>query len=280
MLEARTWSSGQPVDPSPFVLSWHASCFVSGAHVAVALEVLMRLVCVASVLVLAGTYGVLAHAQEVAQASYFEKTMSVPDRAFELNVSTAYNQGWGDLTDAVSVEGQTFGRRVQDVAGAGLALELDLGYRASPTLAGGFYGTVAQYTNQTEVSGTKIRSLTAGIQGQWYVQPFRAFSPWMTIGTAYRASWIVPDVGANTLRKGWQIARLQFGTDFRLSREIAIAPFIGGDINVMFSESLPNGDSRNLDGAPTFVSFTAGILGRFDIGEAYVTPGGTVAHRE
>ena len=84
--------------------------------------------------------------------------MVAPDRAFELNVAVAYNQGWGNLTDSVSIAGE---RKVQDVAGAGLALELDLGYRTSPRFAAGVYGTLAFFSNQTDVSGTGVRSLTA-----------------------------------------------------------------------------------------------------------------------
>jgi hypothetical protein len=165
---------------------------------------------------------------------------------------------------------------VQDVAGAGLALEIDLGYRAAPDFGGGFYFTIAQFTNQTPVSGTDVRSLTAGVQGQWYMLPFRAFSPFMTLGSAYRASWIVPEVGGNTVRQGWEIVRLQFGTDFRLSQEIALSPFLGGSVNTMFSETPPNGVSRSLDGPPVFISFTAGILGRFDLGGIFVNSAGKV----
>ena len=234
----------------------------------------------ASVLAFAASYGISAQAQEAGQPSYFQKPMPAPSKAFEINVGTAYNQGWGNLTDPVSAAGQTFGRQLQDVAGAGLQFELDLGYRASPAFAAGIYGTVAQFTNQTQVEGTNVRSVTAGIQGQWYARPFRSLNPWLTLGTGYRGNWVVPEVGGNIGRHGWQIARLQAGADFRLSRDVAIAPYVAGDINIIISENLPNGLSRNLDGPPAFASITAGVLGRFDLGGMYVTPGGAVARRQ
>jgi hypothetical protein len=70
------------------------------------------------------------------------------------------------------------------------------------------------------------------------------------------------------------------GTDFRVAREVAIAPYVAGDLNIMFSETLPNGNSRGLNGPPVFASFTAGLLGRFDIGGRYLTPAGAVAVRQ
>jgi len=239
----------------------------------------MKRALTASAMVLSGTFGVAAQAQEVTSPNYFQKAMVAPDRAFELNVGAAYNQGWGDLTDSVSAAGETFGRKVQDVAGAGIAFEIDLGYRSSPGFAAGLYGTLAFFSNQTDVSGTGVRSLTVGFQGVWYAQPFRAFNPWLALGTGYRASWLLPDVGDNTLRQGWELGRLQFGTDFRLSREVAISPYVGFDVNAMFSETLPNSHSRSLDGPPVFASFTAGVMGRFDAGGTYRTSGGGVGIR-
>jgi hypothetical protein len=240
----------------------------------------MRRVLAASVLVVAGLCGASAQAQEVGQPSYFEKAMPAPAKAFEINFASAYNQGWGNLTDNQSIAGRTFGgRQVQDVAGAGLQFELDLGWRATPSLAVGVYGTIAGYTNQTPVNGTNFRSLTTGIQGQWFMRPYHSFNPWVTLGTAYRASWLVPEIGGNTSRHGWEVARVQIGTDFRLAPAISIAPYVAGDLNLMFSENPPFGESRSLDGTPTYATFTAGILGRFDVGAQYVTPGGAVAHR-
>jgi hypothetical protein len=171
------------------------------------------------------------------------------------------------------------GRQIQDFAGAGLQLGLDLGYRLSPMFALGVYGTFAEYNNQTALDGANFRSVTAGIQGAWHMRPFRSIDPWVTLGSAWRGNWYVPEVGGITSIQGWQLARLQVGADFRLAREIALGPYVAGDVNLMFSERLPNTDFRGFDGTPTYASFTAGVLGRFDIGGTYVRPGGAVATR-
>ncbi len=229
--------------------------------------------------VLLGTYGTSARAEEARRPTFFEKSMAAPVGAFELNFATAYNQAWGNLTDSVSPAARTFGRQVQDVAGAGIAFELDLGYRATPMFAEGVYGTVAGYTNQTPLSGADTRSLTAGVQGQWFMRPFRALSPWVTLGSGYRGNWFVPEVGGITSRHGWEVARLQVGADLRVSTEVAVAPYVAGDVELVFSETLPNGAARNLNGPPAFGSITAGVLGRFDFGHKYVTERGAVVSR-
>jgi hypothetical protein len=237
----------------------------------------MKRALVASVSIFAATLVRSAHAQEVAGPSFFDKSMVAPDRAFELSVAAGYNQGWGDLTDQTGGSLQPFGRKVQDVAGAGIQLELDLGFRSTPRFGVGFYGTFAFYSNQTELDGANVRSLTLGAQGTWHMQPFRAFSTWLTLGSGYRAFWVIPQVGPNLRHEGWEAARMQLGTDIRLSKEAAISPYVGTDINLMFSETLTTGASRNLSGPPVFVTFTAGILARFDAGGAFAAPNGKLA---
>ena len=171
------------------------------------------------------------------------------------------------------------GQQIQDFAGAGLQFGLDLGFRASPAFALSAYGTFAGYHNNTPLDGADFRSVTAGLQVGWHARPFRSIDPWVTLGSAWRGNWFVPEVGGITSIQGWQLARLQVGADFRLAPEIALGPYVSGDVNLMFSERLPNTDFRGFDGTPTYASFTAGVLGRFDVGGTYVRPGGAVASR-
>jgi hypothetical protein len=233
----------------------------------------MKRVFVTSFLVLAGTYGFEANAQEVGQPSYFQRQMAAPSQAFEIGVSGLYNQGWGNLTDSQSPLAPTIGRQVQDVAGAGVGAEVDLGYRFMPQAAVSVFAQGSEY-NRDDVllSGTNVRSLLAGLQGTWFVRPFRTLNPWVSLASAYRGHWIVPEIGGITSHQGWEIARLQIGLDMRASREISIAPYVGGGIDVFFSEKLPNQNSRNLDPVPASGWFGAGLAGRFDVGGKYVAP--------
>jgi len=241
------------------------------------MEVLMKRVLVTSFAVLAGTYGIGARAQEAGQPSYFQRQIAAPSQAFEIGVSPLYNQGWGNLTDTQSVL-STVGRHVEDYGGAGIGAELDLGYRINPQVAAGVFVQGSEYDRDSRLrSGTNVRSLTAGIQGQWFFRPYSALSPWVGLGSAYRGHWIVPDVGGNTEHHGWEIARLQVGADIRASREVAIGPYVMGAVDTFFTEKLPGQSSRNLNGPPVAGYFGAGVLGRFDVGGKYVAPGTSVA---
>jgi hypothetical protein len=240
----------------------------------------MKRVFVTSFLVLAGTYGIEANAQEAGQPSYFQRQMAAPTQAFEIGVSGVYNQGWGNLTDSVSPRAPLTGRQVQDVSGAGIGGELQLGYRFAPPASVGVFGTFTEFdADQRLLSGTNVRSILAGLQGTWHVRPFHTLDPWVTLGSAWRGYWIVPEVGGITSYQGWEIARLQIGLDMRASREIAIAPYVSGGFDVFFSEKLPNIDARNLNPVPVSGWFGAGVMGRFDVGGRYVTPATMTAAR-
>jgi hypothetical protein len=233
----------------------------------------MKRVFVTSFLVLVGTYGIEASAQEVAQPSYFQKQMAAPVHAFEIGAAGLYNQGWGNLTDSTSPLAATTGRRLQDIGGAGIGAELDLGYRFIPQMAAGIFGQISEYdADQRLLSGTNVRSLLAGIQASWHFRPFHAIDPWLSLGSAYRGHWIVPDVGGITSHQGWEVARLGLGADMRATREIAIAPFVTGGLDLWFKEKFPNQDSVNLSPVPASFYFGAGVMGRFDIGGRYITP--------
>jgi hypothetical protein len=245
------------------------------------MEVLMKRVLVASFVVLAGVSATKAHAQEVGTPNYFEKQMAAPVSAFEIGVGAFYNQGWGNITDTSSSAFITTpSRKIQDISGPGLAAEVDLGWRFDPHWMAGIYGNFTGFEpDSTLPRDTDVRSVTAGIQGQYFFRPYRVISPWVGLGSAWRGNWVVPEVGGITSRQGWEIARLTVGADFRIEREISVGPFVGGAFDVMFKEKLPRTDSRNIDSPPGSFYFTAGLMGRFDIGGTYVQHAGQLAKR-
>jgi hypothetical protein len=241
------------------------------------MEVLMKRVLVASVGVLAGTYALGANAQEAKQPGYFEKELAAPVSAFEIGVSGKYNQGFGNLTSGAPAGTS---RRLQDTAGPGVGGELDLGWRIAPALSLGLYGAGTEFDRQSQLaSGTNVRSLTAGAQAQWFLRPYHAVDPWVSLASGYRGFWLVPDVGGVTSRHGWQIARLQVGVDMRTSRAVSIGPFVGGSVDTFFTEKVPGGSYRNLSGPPVAGFFEAGLIGRFDLGGRYVQRASVIAAR-
>jgi len=198
--------------------------------------------------------------------------MAAPTSAFEIGVSGLYNQGFGNLSDLRGPTA-TSGRRLQDNANAGVGAELDLGIRVLPEMSVGAYGTYTEYQRDVQLlTGTNVRSMTGGLQGQWFFMPYRVVNPWISLGTAYRAFWTVPEVGPNITQHGWQIARVQVGADMRASREVSIGPYVGGSVETFLGEQVSGQDVRALSGPPVSGFVSAGIAGRFDVGGRYIAP--------
>jgi hypothetical protein len=235
----------------------------------------MNRVLVASIGVLAGTFGLRANAQEEKQPFYIDKgELAAPISAFEIGVAGNYSQGFGNLTRG------TGATRVQDLTNAGGGAELDLNWRFVPAFSLGIYGAGSQFSRDSQVaSGTEIRTLAAGVQGQWFMRPFRQVNPWLGLGTGYRGYWVSPDIGGTTSFHGWQIARLQVGVDLRASREVSVGPFIGGSVDTFLTEHLPGRGYHNLSGPPVAGFVEAGISGRFDLGGRYVQRTRAIAAR-
>jgi hypothetical protein len=245
------------------------------------MEVLMKRVLVTSFVVLAGVSATKANAQEVGTPNYFEKQMAAPSSAFEIGLGGNYTQAWGNITDTSHTAFVTTpSRKIQDITGAGLNGELQLGWRFDPHWVAGIYGTFSGFNaDSTLPRDTDIRSVSAGLQGTYFFRPYRVVSPWIGLASAWRGNWIVPEVGGITSRQGWEIARLTLGADLRIEREVSVGPYVGGALDVMFTEKLPRTDHFNLDSPPASFWFTAGLMGRFDIGGTYIQHAGVVASR-
>ncbi len=225
----------------------------------------------------AGAAGVLsvasvANAQEAPKGNIFNRPVLAPSSAIEIGVNGGYTQGVGDISNAP-------GNRIQDLEGAGGAIGLNLGYRASPHFEVGVYGQGGFYNSQ--ISSTAVRDFTGGVQANYHFTPYRGMDPWVGLGTGYHGLWLSPDNGPNTSYAGWEIARLRVGADFRVSNEIALGPMVGASANIFFSEKLPGDTSfHNVSGERVNASFFAGLMGRFDLaGTSVREPASNVAAR-
>ena len=187
---------------------------------------------------------------------------AVDKRAFEIGVSTGYTQGAGKL-------GGTLGN-LEDIAGPGGAVEVDLGYRIIPQLLVGAYGTLARHQQGDSLDGdTSVLTATAGVQAAWHFRSDAAIDPWVSLGTGWRAAWLSPDQGKVTSLQGFELARLQVGADYRITKDIAIAPVVGGSLSLFVSQDSPMTTSYTeiQDKKVNFTGF-AGLAGRFDFGGA------------
>jgi hypothetical protein len=180
--------------------------------------------------------------------------------ALEIGVATGYSQGGGKLGSTMS--------NLEDVAGPGAAVEVDVGYRLIPNLSIGAYGTFAKYQHGDLISDSNdVYGATAGVQAVLHLRPDRSIDPFVSLGTGWRGLWMNPAQGKVTSLQGFELARLQIGADYRVSKDVAIAPVIGGSLSMFVSQDSPmTTDYTEIqDKKVNFTGF-AGLAGRFDLG--------------
>ena len=190
----------------------------------------------------------------------FDHAVPAVQNAFEVAVGTGYTQGGGKL-------GGTMGN-LEDISGPGGAVELDVGYRIIPQLTVGAYGTFSKLQHGDQLaSSTDVLGATAGVQAAWHFRPATSIDPWVSLGTGWKGLWLNPDQGKVTSLQGFELARLQVGADYRVSKDISIAPVIGGSLSMFVSQDSPmTTDYTEIQSKKVNFSGFAGIAGRFDLG--------------
>jgi outer membrane protein W len=205
----------------------------------------------------------LASAQPDADGSAqaFDHDVPAVQNAVEIGVAGTYSQGGGNLGGQMS--------NLEDLASAGGGVEVDIGARIIPNLTVAAYGTLAQYADgdQLKTTTTDVYGATAGVQATWHFRPSHSVDPFVTLGTGWKALWLNPTAGKVTSLQGLELARLQVGADYRVTKDIAIAPVIGGSLGMFVSQDSPM-TTDYTEIADKKVNFTgyAGIAGRFDVG--------------
>jgi hypothetical protein len=204
----------------------------------------------------------LAHAQpESPDTGGFDHAVAPVRNAFELGVAAGYAQGGGKLGDNV-------GSNLEDVAGPGGTVEVDVGYRLFPELSLGAYGTFSTFQRGDQLVGdNSVLGATAGIQAAWHFRPDRSVDPWVSLGTGWKGLWLDPSNGKTTSLQGLELARLQVGADYRISQDVAIAPVVGGSLSMFISQDTPmTTDLSEIQGKQVNFTGFAGLSGRFDLG--------------
>jgi len=199
-----------------------------------------------------------AQPESVDTTAWGHPVAAVPDRTFEIAVGTGYAQGGGKLGGDL--------RNLEDVAGPGAAVEVDVGTRIIPQLTVGVYGTLARSQHGDLIaSSTDVLGASAGVQAAWHLRPATSLDPWLSLGGGWRALWLDPSAGKGTALQGFDLARVQLGVDYRVTPEIAIAPVIGGSASMFVSEDSPMTRSYTeiQDKKVNFTGFV-GLSGRFD----------------
>lgn len=184
-------------------------------------------------------------------------TIKAPSKAFEIQVNTGYAQGFGPRIPGRGNLPATSLDRPGMGAGLGLA------YRATPHASVGVVGT---YSMQDSAKGAQLRNATAGLDATYHVSPFRRFDPYVSIGAGYRMLWDNPANGRDTFAHGFQLGRAAVGVDVRVNKDIAIAPTIGGDLDMFLWQTGAGQTNATIKNPKVNGYLFAGVSGRFDLG--------------
>jgi hypothetical protein len=193
-----------------------------------------------------------------AQESYFRTPVPAPSRAFELQLSGGYTQGFGNIFP---------GHSILSAAGAGVGLTAAVGYRATPVMSLEIEGQYQAYSSGNV--GTS-QGLDTNIGVTLHGRPFHRGDPWLRLATGYRWVWVSDVItgrfGGLALSgtvgfSGWDIINARIGYDIRSSGNVAWAPFVGANVQTfIWANTTP------MSTAQWGTYIYAGLQARFDAG--------------
>jgi hypothetical protein len=176
----------------------------------------------------------------------------------EVGVAKGYTQGAGPIGHGM--------QHVEEFSGAGGALELEAMYRINTTFAAGAYGAFSTYGTGDRAVPPAVFGATAGVQAAAHLRPERSVDPWASVGTGWHGLWQAPPSHKDTALQGLEIARVQLGVDYRLTRNVAIAPLIGGSLNMFVEEESPMTTRYvEIPDKKLNISCFVGVAGRFGL---------------
>lgn len=179
--------------------------------------------------------------------------------ALELGTGAGFAQVWNPA--AATRAGRVL------TTGTGGALELDLGYRATPSLGLGVWGEGAELgATVVQPVASSLYAAAAGIGGTWHFRPRASdVDPWVAVGTGWRGQWFVYQRGGTYSEHGLELARGRVGVDLRVTPAVAIGPVVGGALDMFLTQELPGGSWIRVRASAIGESFFAGVHGSFDV---------------
>jgi hypothetical protein len=175
----------------------------------------------------------------------------------ELGVATGYTRGHGPAAGAMMPD-------LQDLAGNGGAVQVDVGWRIDSRWMVGTYAEVGRLA-AGEPGTDGMTSVAAGIQGQLHLAPAARLDPWIGVGAGWRGLWLEHAMGTHAMQ-GVDLARIQVGLDYRVSGRLAVAPVLGFAVTELLSEKRPGASGySDVEDRQTGHFVFAGVSGRFDV---------------
>jgi hypothetical protein len=178
--------------------------------------------------------------------------MRAVDGGLELGLSTGSATTVGDVGDNMDAG---------DLIGTAAQLELQVGTRLTPQFGLAFYANGQALTTGSTRS-RDVYTGAAGIAATFHVRPHHTIDPWISVGTGLRALMIDDD--GLSLGVGVELARIQLGTDFRITEDFALGPVIGASASLYGAIRTPERDFEELDNKGINWTLSAGVAGRFN----------------
>lgn len=188
------------------------------------------------------------------------KQIDAPRRSFEISTGVGYAQGAGTS--------YFDGQQNSELAGPGVEVAIEPGYRVTERWYVGAYATLAAFDRPDSVREGRVRGVSFGGAVQYHFDPMKRFDPWVSLGTGYRGVSLSGAGDRNVEMQGIQLARFMVGLDVRTTPGFAFGPVVGVDATMFTSWRLPRESSvhgvASEDLAITPFVF-GGLMGRFDV---------------
>jgi hypothetical protein len=190
----------------------------------------------------------------------FDTEMPAISNALEIAIGGGYMRSGGDIGSGMAA--------VDELTEDGAGAELSIGYRMSPNLALGVYGTLSGYDVGAKTLPTTDLAIgaTLGVKADWHFRPHMTVDPWVSIGAGWRGLWLGNDNETERALHGIELTRVQVGLDYRITPTFALAPYMGASASMFLAEdTMTTNGYEEISNNEVNWSFTAGLLGRFDI---------------
>jgi hypothetical protein len=162
----------------------------------------------------------------------YDDTEESPSEIEQVGLTLAVGVGYGrPLWDAYqAAQGTTIVTSLDNIIAGQIPVVFSLGLRPSPYLS---FGAVLQYaplvTRNCDVGSTCSASNTyVGMELRLHVLPDRVVCPWLSFGLGYE--WLsLSETGTRNVDGGFQGRDydIELGTDIRVTRSVALGPYIG-----------------------------------------------------
>jgi hypothetical protein len=191
--------------------------------------------------------------------SFWDQPIAAPSDALELTVGTGYTQGFGQYQKGSA-------NNVRDIAGAGLAVDVGVGYRLSPLWMLGATGAYQLYEAGNFEGDSGAGGATARFDATYHLAAFSRLDPWIKGGVGYRylCECGAPSTRAGARLHGFELLNLSAGLDLHFDKQLAVAPIIGASLTTFLW------DRTDAIADPRLGVFAfGGFQARFDIGGSY-----------